>query len=294
MTLPQAASIESALVEGHRLLMAGRPALQVVEEAIRHLEDSGLFNAGRGSNHQLDGVRRMDASIMEGRRLQAGAVASIEGIVHPITAARLVMENTAHVLLVGQSASRFARHFRLERAPLVRRRPGQRLTPLKQRAAFQPTLRLHQAIMQGGRIRARSLGKETVGAVALDLAGTLAAGASTGGVELMLPGRVGDTPLIGCGLYADNQSGAVSMTGAGEGIIRLAMAKEITDLLARGWSPVLSANRVLQALVDRLRGAAGVLVLSRDGRFAIRHNTPHMAAGSIGQNGRPLVQGRFA
>ena len=84
------------------------------------------------------------------------------------------------------------------------------------------------------------------------------------------------------------------MTGAGEGIIRLAMAKEITDLLARGWSPVLSANRVLQALVDRLRGAAGVLVLSRDGRFAIRHNTPHMAAGSIGQNGRPLVQGRFA
>jgi len=292
MTVSQAASVESALLEGHRLLMAGAPALSVVEEAIRLLEGSGLFNAGRGSNHQLDGARRMDASIMEGRRLRAGAVASIEGIVHPISAARLVMDNTAHVLLVGPSASRFAEYFGLERVPYVKRAPPS--NQLKQRAAFTRTLRLHQAIMQAGRIHARSLGKETVGAVALDLAGTVAAGASTGGVDIMLPGRVGDTPLIGCGVYADNQSGAVSMTGLGESIIRVAVAKEITDLLASGLSPVLSANRVLRKIVERVRGAAGVLVLSPDGRFAIRHNTPHMVAGSVGSNGRPLVKGRFA
>ncbi|MBI4002865.1 MAG: isoaspartyl peptidase/L-asparaginase [Nitrospira defluvii] len=294
MTVAQAACVESALAEGHRLLMAGLPALSVVEEAIRLLEDSGLFNAGRGANHQLDGVRRMDASIMEGHQLRAGAVASIEGIVYPITAARLVMEKTAHVLLVGQSASRFANYFGLERAPRAKRAPGPRSPQLTPRAGLSRMLRLHQAIMQTGRIRARSLGKETVGAVALDLAGTVAAGASTGGVDVMLPGRVGDTPLIGCGVYADNEAGAVSMTGLGESIVRVAVAKEISDLLACGLSPVVSANRVLRKVVDRVRGAAGVLVLSPDGRFAIRHSTPHMVAGSIGCDGRPRVKSRFA
>ena len=286
--------MEAALVEGHRLLMAGRPALAVVEEAIRRMEDAGLFNAGRGSNRQLDGVRRMDASIMEGSGLRAGAVASIEGIVHPITAARLVMEKTAHVLLVGPSASRFADYFGLERSPRAKRTPGPQVDQLRPRVGLSRTLRLHQAIMQTGRLRARSLGKETVGAVALDLAGTVAAGASTGGVDVMLPGRVGDTPLIGCGVYADNEAGAVSMTGLGESIIRVAVAKEISDLLASGLSPVRSAKRVLRKIAERLHGAAGVLVLSPDGRFAIRHSTPHMVAGAIVRDGRPHVRGRFA
>ncbi|MBA2486260.1 MAG: isoaspartyl peptidase/L-asparaginase, partial [Nitrospira sp.] len=212
MTIAQAACVESALTEGHRLLKDGAPAVSAVEEAIRLLEDSGLFNAGRGANHQLDGVRRMDASIMEGRHLRAGAVASVERIIHPITAARLVMEKTMHVLLVGPSASRFANYFGLERVPRVKRTPGLRYPHLPP-AALSWTLRLHRAIMHTGRIRARSIGKETVGAVALDLGGTVAAGASTGGVNVMLPGRVGDTPLIGCGVYADNEAGAVSMTG---------------------------------------------------------------------------------
>ena len=278
MTVAQAACVETALAEGHRLLMAGTPALSVVEEAIRLLEESGLFNAGRGSNRQLDGVRRMDASMMEGRDLRAGAVASIEGIVHPITAARLVMEKTAHVLLVGQSASRFADYFGLERAPRAKRTAGPQPKDLRPRAGLKHTLRLHQAIMQTGRLRARSLGKETVGAVALDLDGTVAAGASTGGVDVMLPGRVGDTPLI----------------GLGESIIRVAVAKEISDLLASGLSPLRSANRVLRKVVERIHGTAGVLVLSPDGRFAIRHSTPNMVAGVIGRDGRPHVKGRFA
>jgi beta-aspartyl-peptidase (threonine type) len=294
MTVAQAACIESALTQGHRLLMDGAPALAAVEAAIGLLEQSGLFNAGRGANRQLDGVRRMDASIMEGCDLRAGAVASIEGIGHPITAARLVMEHTAHVLLVGRSASLFARHFGLEQLP--RDRESKRKPPHHgvQRSDLQKTLRLHRAIVQTGRLPARVLGKETVGAVALDREGTVAAGASTGGIDVMLPGRVGDTPLIGCGVYADNESGAVSMTGLGESIIRVGVAKEITDLLARGVSPALSAKRVLQKVVNRVHGAAGLLVLSPDGRFAITHSTPYMAAGFIGRDGRPVVQGRFA
>jgi beta-aspartyl-peptidase (threonine type) len=294
VTAAQSACIESTLGEGHRLLMAGQAAVSVVEATIRLLEGSRLFNAGRGANHQLDGVRRMDASIMDGHGLRAGAVASIEGIVHPIAAARLVMEKTAHVLIVGPAASRFAQHFGLERLSRAKRRPAPRAYELIPRAGSSRTLRLHQQLMRTGDVRARALGKETVGAVALDLAGTVAAGASTGGVDVMLPGRVGDTPLIGCGVYADNESGAVSMTGLGESIIRVAVAKEISDLLACGWSPMLSANRVLRKVVERVGGAAGVLVLSPDGRFAIRHSTPHMIAGSIGRDGRPHVQGRFA
>ena len=261
---------------GYGLLARGGPALAAVECTIGLLEQSGLFNAGRGAHRQLDGVQRMDAAIMEGAHLEAGAVASIEGIVHPITAARLVMEDTNHVLLVGPFAGRFARHFKLDRY---------RATGMPHRLSY-------------GRILAKQTGSTrerhgTVGAVALDRSGTVAAGASTGGIDSMLPGRVGDSPLIGCGVYADNQSGAVSMTGMGEGIIRLVIAKSICDRLAMGKSPAVAARQVLRMLVSRIRGSAGALVLSPDGRFAIRHVTPHMAAGWWKGIGRPTVQGQF-
>ncbi len=294
MTAAQAACVESALVEGHRLLRAGTPAMGAVEETIRILEASGLFNAGLGSNRQLDGVIRMDASIMEGRKLRAGAVASIEGILHPITAARLVQEETGHVLLVGPAASAFAEHFGLERMP--RKTPARSPRPrhVGLRTQTERTIRLHAAILKAGGLPRRSLGKETVGAVALDRAGNVAAGASTGGVDVMLPGRVGDTPLIGCGVYADNRTGAVSMTGLGESIIRIAVAKEITDLLDQGLAPAVAAGRVLRKLTTRIQGAAGALVLTPDGRFAIRHTTPRMVAGYFDGTGRPVVRGRFA
>jgi beta-aspartyl-peptidase (threonine type) len=141
------------------------------------------------------------------------------------------------------------------------------------------------------RRRRRSL--ETVGAVALDAAGTVAAGASTGGIAVMLPGRVGDTPLIGCGVYADNDGGAVSMTGIGESIIRLAVAKEIVDRLVAREAPSVAVTRVLKRLMARIQGSAGALVLSAAGRLAIRHTTPHMAAGYWNGKGRPVVAGRF-
>lgn len=275
MTSSQAACLRAALQVGYHLLERSCSALVAVEQTIRTLERSGLFNAGKGSHLQLDGVRRMDASIMEGESLCAGAVASIEGIVHPISAARCVMEETDHVLLVGPMATKFARHFKMER-----HRPQT------------PTRRLSYGAMLRQRSSARD-GHGTVGAVALDRTGTVAAGASTGGIDRMLPGRVGDTPIIGCGVYADNDSGAVSMTGLGEGIIRLAVAKSICDLLERGRTPALAAQFVLQRLVTRIQGAAGALVLAPSGRFTIVHVTPYMAAGWWDGNAEPRVRERF-
>ena len=226
--------------------------LAAVESTIGLLEQSGLFNAGRGANRQLDGVQRMDAAIMEGAHLGAGAVASIEGIAHPITAARLVMEKTDHVLLVGPFAGKFAQHFKLDR---------HRSTEAPRRIAYDRILSRQR------RVRIERHG--TVGAVALDRSGTVAAGASTGGIDSMLPGRVGDSPLIGCGVYADNQSGAVSMTGTGEGIIRLVIAKSICDRLAMGKSPAVAARQVLRMLVSRINGIGrGFSPLARR---AIRH-----------------------
>jgi len=268
--------LADAILDGYSILAQGGPALVAVECTIDLLEQSGLFNAGRGANRQLDGVQRMDAAIMEGAHLKAGAVASIEGIVHPITAARLVMEETGHVLLVGPLAGRFAQHFKLDR---------HRSTGVPRRLSYDRILARQR--------RSTTERHGTVGAVALDRSGTVAAGASTGGIDSMLPGRVGDTSLIGCGVYADNQSGAVSMTGIGEGIIRLVIAKSICDRLAMGKSPAVAAREVLGMLVSRIHGSAGALVLSSDGRFAIRHVTPHMAAGWWNGTGRPKVRGQF-
>ncbi len=260
---------------GYHFLDRGSSALIAVEQTICVLERSGLFNAGKGSHLQLDGVRRMDASIMEGQGLQAGAVASIEGIVHPITAARLVIEETDHVLLVGPLATKFAKYFKI-----ARHRPRTSVSRLSYGAMLKRKRSAHDR-------------HGTVGAVALDRTGTVAAGASTGGIDRMLPGRVGDTPIIGCGVYADNDTGAVSLTGWGESIIRLAVAKEICDRLGQGKTPATVAQLVLRKLVTRIKGAAGCLVLTPDGRFAIRHSTHHMAAGWWDGKGEPMVKDRF-
>jgi beta-aspartyl-peptidase (threonine type) len=177
-------------------------------------------------------VQRIDAAIMEGTHLEARAVASIEGIARPITAARMVMEDTNHVLLEGPPATRFAQHGQLElllRARSPRRSSGR--SPRASTVAAQ-TMHLNQAMLKSKRTQKDRYG--TVGAVALDRSRTVAAGASTGSIDSMLPGRVGDNPLIGCGVFADNQSDAVSRTGIGEGIIRLVTAKSICDHLAMG------------------------------------------------------------
>jgi beta-aspartyl-peptidase (threonine type) len=306
VTRAQLACLADALSRGYTVLRRGGHALDSVETTARLLESSGLFNAGTGAHLQLDGVRRMDAALMEGRTLKAGAVAGIEAVRHPISAARLVLEKTAHVLLTGPHATRFARHFKLERQVANHRRSAlasaRRNTAREAVTATGPQrrmLRLYKAIFSplspGGRGQGEG---ETVGAVALDRRGTLAAGTSTGGIAFMLPGRVGDSPLIGCGIYADDEAGAVSMTGLGESIIRIAVAKEIVDRMAMGASPTAATKLVLEKLDRRIRkvegfGAAGALVLAPDGRFAIRHTTPRMCAGYWAGTGQPVVADRF-
>jgi beta-aspartyl-peptidase (threonine type) len=272
MTAAQQQCLAEALRVGYDRLRRSESALAAVETAIRCLEGSGLFNAGTGSRLQLDGVRRMDAAIMEGHDLRAGAVAAIQRIRHPISAARLVMERTPHVLLVGPPATAFALHCKLER-----QRPP---TTAERRRADRDA---HGADHRELRALAQ----------VVDRLGSVAAGASTGGIAVMLPGRVGDTPLIGSGLYADNEGGAVSMTGVGEGIIRFAVAKAIVERLAAGERPATAAGRVLAKLVARIHGSAGALVLSTDGRLGIRHTTPHMSAGYWHGEGKPVVRDRF-
>ena len=287
MTAAQRVCLADALQSGFEVLRSGGPAIVAVESAIRLLEASGLFNAGVGSRLQLDGARRMDAAIMEGHDLKAGAVAAIEEVRHPITAARLVLQETDHVLLVGPQASRFARYFQVERQPGSCKRHGLRKREQKQPGAKR-TVALYKRLY-----RLESVGLETVGAVALDEQGTVAAGASTGGIAVMLPGRVGDTPLIGCGVYADDEAGAVSMTGIGESIMRLAMAKEIVDRLAYGAGPSKATKTALAKLVKRIRGSAGALVLSNKGRLAIQHVTSCMAAGYWSGVRGPDVRDRY-
>ncbi|MBM4123686.1 MAG: peptidase T [Nitrospira sp.] len=294
MTKAQRACLAEALASGYELLRRGAPSIDAVETTIKILEGSGVFNAGVGSCLQLDGSKRMDASIMEGRDLRAGAVAGIELVRHPISAARLVMEETAHVLLVGPSATRFARHWKLDRqSPPTRAQQKAASVKAMKRAGLSGAQRRTLSVFAQMQTRSRREARDTVGAVALDRDGTAAAGASTGGIALMLPGRVGDTPLIGCGVYADNEAGAVSMTGLGEGIIRLAVAKEIADRLAGGASPVMAVRLVLAKLATRVQGRAGALVLAKDGRFAIAHNTARMTAGYWNGSGKPVVKDKF-
>ena len=232
-TLTQRNILRETLAAGMELLNKGETALTVVESMIRHLEGSGHFNAGVGSRTQLDGRQRMDASIMEGAGLQAGGVAGMEGIRHPISAARLVMQETDHVLLIGSHASNLARHFKLEKHLKTKKAPSRHRASVVQ-VKNTKSLALYKKMAS----------YDTVGAVALDEDGTLAAGASTGGVSMMLPGRVGDSPLIGAGVYADNEAGAVSMTGLGESIIRQGMARHIVSAMEQGKSPGIGRAHV--------------------------------------------------
>jgi beta-aspartyl-peptidase (threonine type) len=256
--------LSEALSDGYALLRSGGTASDVVVSVISSLEDSGLFNAGLGGNLQLDGIRRLDASIMEGRKLRAGSVIGIEKLKNPIKAARIVM-NTPHVMLSDRGAHKIAKG--LETMPDPDRNALDKLERTKVR--YKKAVRMYQQYFS------------TVGAVVLDKHGDLAAGASTGGVPVMLPGRVGDTGIIGAGIYADNALGAVSCTGMGEVILRIAMAKEICMWLGN-MSPVQSARLSLNRILN-MDGKAGIIIINSRGRFTISHNTQYMCSGYINE-----------
>jgi beta-aspartyl-peptidase (threonine type) len=254
--------LSGALSDGYEVLKSGGTALDAVEAAIVVMEDSGLFNAGLGGNLQFDGIKRLDASLMEGGHLRAGSVIGLEGRRNPVRAARLVMD-TPHVMFTDRGARMIASG--LEPLPEISRKELEKLSRIKKRHAR--LVKLYEEHFS------------TVGAVALDRYGSLASGSSTGGVAAMLPGRVGDTPVIGAGVYADDSSGAVSCTGNGEAILRLSLAKEICmDLKTR--SPLSASRHCLKRLL-RAGGKAGVIVINRQGRFSMVHSTKYMASGYI-------------
>jgi beta-aspartyl-peptidase (threonine type) len=264
------AGVERALRAGWERLRAGDDALDVVELCVRLLEDDPTFNAGRGAHLNAAGRLELDASIMEGGRREAGAVAAIEGVRHPVSVARLVLEQSAHVLLVAAGARRFAKAHGAETCRTESLLVGREL------ARWRRIRRGERHLVEHEFRHARPHG--TVGAVAVDARGRSAAATSTGGTQDKAPGRVGDTPIIGAGTWADDRLGAASCTGWGEAILRCVLAKTAVDGLAGGRPPSRAAAAAVREL-PRVDGHAGVILVDRSGRAASAFNTPRMARG---------------
>jgi len=265
--------ISAALTESWENLLGGATSVDVVELAVRLLEDDPTFNAGKGARLSRANTVELDASIMEGESLEAGAVAAVQGVRNPILLARCVMDDSPHVLLVGDGAKKYARQQGIglcrTRSLLVGReldryqrvRDGEReLVENEFHAAAEPD---HFG---------------TVGAVAIDRDGHVAAATSTGGTQDKEPGRVGDSAIIGAGTYADDRAGAVSSTGWGEAILRVTLAKAAIDRMAAGSTPA-RAGRSALARLARVYGHAGLILVDRHGRAAAVFNTPRMVRG---------------
>jgi L-asparaginase / beta-aspartyl-peptidase len=272
-----------ALDAGWDVLVQGGSALDAVEASVRALEDDPTFDAGVGSVLNQDGVVELDAAIMDGATLRSGGIAAVQRVRNPITLARRVLESHV-ILLVGQGAERFAEAAGVplcDPATLIVPRERQRWTELLKQAHVrtQDAFGAQDATTTSPAAGAQLLTNpnDTVGAVALDQYGHLAAGTSTGGTANKLPGRVGDSPLIGCGLYADDQTGGCSSTGWGESIIKVLLAKTATDLLADGRDPMEAAHAAIEVLARRVGGLGGCILLDHHGRVGFAFNTPRMA-----------------
>ncbi len=274
--------IDHALTLAWDALCKGKSALDVVELAVRALEDDPTFNAGRGSHLNAGGRLEMDASIMEGTGLRAGAVAAIAGVRHPVSVARRVLHDSPHVLLVAQGARAFAKHACPEElcrtdALLI----GRELARWRKIRGGDRSLVAKEFHPSG--IREDHYG--TVGAAALDRRGRVAAATSTGGTQHKSPGRVGDSPIIGAGTYADDRAGAVSCTGWGEGILRVVLAKTAIDRMAAGRSCAQAGRTAIDQL-SRVGGHAGLVLVDRAGRAAAVFDTPRMARGIATERSR--------
>src|SRR6201996_6395893 len=274
--------IANALAAGYAVLEKGGSAVSAVEEAVVVMEDDETFDAGRGSFLTRDGRVQLDALVMNGENLRAGGVACVERLRNPIRAARLVLDKSPHVYFVGVGAERFARQHGMalcDNMELVVPRERERLY----KAQADELAGLPDVTFSG------SLeSHDTVGAVALDVHGNIAAGTSTGGTLNKAPGRVGDSSLIGCGCYADNLSAAVSLTGWGEPIMKLVLGKWAVDRVAAGASPDEAAHAAIDYLFSRLGGHGGIILLGPDGSLGLAHNTPRMAWGIATTMGQEL------
>jgi L-asparaginase / beta-aspartyl-peptidase len=275
-------AMTEAMTVGYNVLAKPGSSLDAVEATIRVLENSGAFDAGRGGYYTRDGIPELDSAIMDGRTLRAGAVASVRHIANPISLARLVMEKTPHVLLVGEGAEEFATS---QGVPLMspyyffNAREWQRYQKLKATNGKSDAVLDPNSDVYG-----------TVGVVALDQAGNLAAGTSTGGTTWKLPGRVGDSPLIGAGTYANNDSCAISATGVGEFFIRNVVA---ADICARvrylRVSLEQAANDVVMKELVAQKGEGGIIGIDRQGHIAMVFNTNGMMRGVVRADGKIAI-----
>ncbi|HEX3817748.1 MAG TPA: isoaspartyl peptidase/L-asparaginase [Chthoniobacterales bacterium] len=271
------AGIEHALKTGYAILQKGGSSLDAVEAAIQTLEDNPLFNAGKGAVFTHEGTNELDASIMDGKTLNAGAVAGVKHIKNPIALARLVMEKSPHVLLDGEGAEAFAR------------RMG--VTMVDQKYFF--TEERWQALQKVKRGTGSASDNEkhgTVGAVALDAAGNLAAGTSTGGLTNKEFGRIGDSPIIGAGTYANNRTCAVSCTGDGEYFIRESAARDVSALMDYKGLPVQQAAKTVIEKIGKLGGTGGLIALDREGNLAMPFDTSGMYRGTVNADGKISVE----
>ena len=277
------AAITRAAEAGAAILRSGGRSIDAVEASLRIMEDSGAFDAGRGAYYTRAGVPELDASIMDGKTLQAGAVASVSHIANPISLARMVMERTKHVLLVGTGAEDFARSQGVELVSPYYFYNEREWKRYQEKAASEQ--KKQSSAAAGGKIFG------TTGAVALDQAGNLAAGTTTGGTTYKMPGRVGDTPLIGAGTYANNESCAVSGTGVGEFFIRNIVAADICQRVRYLHQPLEQAANdvVMKELVDQ-HAEAGVIALDRAGHVATPFNTNGMMHAIVRADGKVAIE----
>jgi beta-aspartyl-peptidase (threonine type) len=256
---------------GWRVLEKGGSALDAVEEAIVAMEDDETFDAGRGSFLNEDGRVQLDALMMDGATLQAGGVGCVERLHNPIRAARKVLSDSTHIYFVGDGAERFAEEHGIalcSNEDLIIERELARWKDAKKQKFLTVPSEFSGPPMNS---------HDTVGAVALDANGNIAAGTSTGGTLNKAAGRVGDSSLIGCGCYADNLSAAVSTTGWGEPMMKLVLSKWAADRVEMGDAPDAVAKAAIERLHSRLNGHGGIILLDSKGRIGLAHNTPRMA-----------------
>ena len=283
--------LEQSLTAGHAVLAAGGSSIDAVIAAIVVMEDSPLFNAGKGAVFSNAGRIELDASIMDGSTLMAGSVAGVTTIRNPIRAARAVMTQSEHVMLIGEGADAFAAGKGLEIVDPSYFYTQFRWDQLQKAIAQERLLRDHDALSdKPGPAEKMDQKRGTVGAVALDTHGDLAAGTSTGGITNKRFGRVGDSPIIGAGTYADNRSVAVSATGSGEMFIRACAAFNTSAQVRLLRMPISEAADNALAEVAAIAGDGGLIVLDAKGNYAMRFNTRGMFRGIIGNDGSARVE----
>ncbi|XP_070535827.1 isoaspartyl peptidase/L-asparaginase-like [Ptychodera flava] len=269
--------VQNAAKRGYGVLHSGGSALDAVEAAVCVLEDDPAFDAGYGAVLNSLGEIELDAVIMEGSELKAGAIAAVQNIKNPVKLARLVMEKTHHCLIVGKGANMFAKEMGIEEVP-----PETLLTD-SSKAEWEHYKKYQKTVSDLFRTRGSesSNSHDTVGAVAVDAQGNVACATSTGGITAKRVGRVGDSPIIGSGAYCDNAYGAVSTTGHGEAIVKVTLARHVLFLMEQGLSPQAAAQKAIEHMFQRVNGTGGLIVVNNKGEIGFYSNTERMAWASL-------------